>query len=234
MAGSTHCFVPLLGKRIRVTELNEAGKWPTGPEATPSLATNGFVSVKLSAEVEDGSEIITKKADGSLCVNEKFADSFKRFTVEIEFCGVNPALLAMVSNAETYADATGDIAGITVAEGDIQKFFALELWTGLSGVSSSENGDVASGYILLPFVVAGVLGDIEVGGEDAITFSITGASTKGGNGWGTGPYKVVKDTGGTPGVLPTALDPLDHFLMMDTALALPPSACDPVAIPALA
>lgn len=232
MAGSTHCFVPLLGKRIRVTELNESGKWPTGPEVTPSIATNGFVSVKLSAEVEDGSEIITKKADGSLCVNEKFADSFKRFTVEIEFCGVNPALLAMVSNAEAYTDAAGDIAGITVAEGDIQKFFSLELWTGLSGVSAS-GGDVASGYVLLPFVGAGVLGDIEVGGEDAITFSITGASTKGGNGWGVGPYNVVKTDTGEASTLPTALDPLDHFLMMDTALALPPSACDPVAIPTL-
>jgi hypothetical protein len=223
----------MLGKRIRVTELDNCGAVPVD---AMQIATDGFITISLSSEVEDGTEIIVKKASGALCVNEKQSDSFKRFTVEIEFCGVNPSLLAMVSNAETYADYADDEAGFTVPEGEINKKFALELWTGMSGVVCAPGAEEASGYLLLPYITAGVLGDIEVTGEDAITFSITGAATKGGNQWGVGPYEVLVDATvppGVPAVLPTALDPFDHLLLIDTALAPPPDACDPAAIPVL-
>lgn len=332
---TTHCFIPVLGKRIRVTPLDSCGALISGGKY---VATDGFISVSLSSEIEDGTEIITKKASGALCVNEKYADSFKRFTVEIEFCGVNPSLLALVTNAKAYNDYAGDAAGFTVAEGAINKWFALELWTGMSGVACAPGAEEASGYILLPFVTAGVLGDITVDGENAVTFTLTGAATKGGNQWGRGPYSVVKNvaqginevqtvtisgtptggafkltykgqttadiaynaaaaavdaalealstigvgnvavtggpgpgtpyvvtfggalagqnvtditathtfTGGTtpgvtianttPGVspaaiLPTALDAYDHFLLIDTAVAPPPSACEPTTVP---
>lgn len=79
--------------------------------------------------------------------------------------------------------------------------------------------------MLLPFVVGGVLGDIEITGEDAVTFSMTGAYTKGGNGWGVGPYDVLMDNTTPPGVeapLPTALDPFDHMLLVSTSVAPPP------------
>jgi hypothetical protein len=227
---ATHCFIPLLGKRIRVTPLDSCGNVPTAAEY---VATDGFVTVTLSSEVEEGTEIIVRKASGALCVNEKMADSFKRFTVEIDFCGVNPSLLAIVSNAVPYEDATGDVIGFTVPEGEIAKWFSLELWTGLSGAVCEPGAEEASGYMLLPFVVAGVLGDIEIGGEDAITFSLTGAATKGGNNWGTGRYNVVLDAEGAPQPLPTAVDAFDHLLLIDTALAPPPEACDPAAVPAL-
>jgi hypothetical protein len=221
---ATHCFIPLLGKRIRVTEMDPCGSLLTGAQ---QISTDGFITVTLSSEVEEGTEIITRKASGALCVNEKMADSFKRFTVSIDFCGVNPSLLSMVSNAKPYENSTGDVIGFTVPEGEIKKWFALELWTGLSGQVCAPGAEEASGYMLLPFVVAGVLGDIEIGGEDAITFSLTGAATKGGNQWGPGPYDVVKDDGGAAGPLDPEIDPYDHLLLIDTALAPPPEACDP-------
>lgn len=217
---ATKCFIPVLGKRIRVTSLDNCGNVPASATADSFIATDGFISVGLTSETEDGAEIITKKANGDLCVNEKLSDSFKRFTAEIEFCGVNPDLLGLVSNAVPYSDGT-DVIGFTVPEGAINKWFALELWTGLSG-ANCDAGE-ASGYLLLPFLQAGVLGDITVDGENAVTFSLTGAYTKGGNSWGVGPYNVV-DTA-TPGPLPTALDSYDHLLLIDTDLAPPPSAC---------
>src|SRR3546814_3229664 len=115
---------------------------------------------------------------GSLCVNERTSDSFKRFTLEMEFCGVDPDLLSVTTNAEPYADYDLENAGFTVAEGTIDKRFSFELWTGLSGRACEPGDEEASGYLLLPFVNAGVLGDIEVTGEDAVTFSMTGAFTK--------------------------------------------------------
>ena len=228
----THCFIPVLGKRLRVTELDICGAPVAG--TGQYIATDGFITTTLSSEVEDGTEIIVKKASGALCVNEKMADSFKRFTVEIEFCGVNPSLLSMVSNAVPYEDYAGDVAGFTVAEGEINKAFAMELWTGLSGQACLPgNTGEASGYILLPFVQAGVLGDITIDGENAVTFSLTGSATKGGNSWGVGPYNVLKNESGVAKPLPTALDPYDHLLLIDTALAPPPVACDPSPIPAI-
>lgn len=231
---ATRHFIPLLGKRLRVTRLDDCGNPPAAAEEDAFVATDGFISVSLSAETEDGNEIITKKADGSMCVNEMTDSSFKRFTVEMEFCGVDPGLLSLTTNAEPYLDGTdGDTIGFTVPEGTLDKRFALELWTGLSG-AECEPGEEASGYLLLPFLRAGVLGDITVDGENAVTYSMTGASTKGGNSWGVGPFEDVIDDGGTAGPLPTALDPFDHLLMVETNVAPPPHEIGLQAMPGTA
>lgn len=228
---ATHVYIPVLGRRLRVTVLDSCGRVPAPETVDSFVVTNGFITLNLTSEVEDGTEIITRRADGSLCVNERTANSFKNFGVEVEFCGVDPAVLTLMTNAEAYEDYAGDLAGFTVPEGAIDKAFALELWTGLSGQACVAGAEDAGGYLLLPFVQAGVLGDVEVGSENAVTFSMTGAFTKGGNGWGVGPYDVVLDpTGVTPPALPpaaplpTALDPMDHLLMIDTGAAPPASS----------
>jgi hypothetical protein len=227
---STKCFLPLLGKMIRVTELDSCGNVNAAGTVDSQVVTNGFITLTLSSEVEDGAEILSRLADGSLCANEKLSDAFKRFTVEIEFCGVNPSLLALVSAAEPYADYADDIAGFTIGEGPIEKWFSLELWTGISGAACEPGVTFHGGYVLLPFVVAGVLGDITVDGENMVTFSLTGAYTKGGNNWDVGPYNVLLDTG-VAAPLPTALDSLTHFLLVDTNVAPPPAACSPLPMP---
>lgn len=229
---ATKTFAPLLGKRMRITELDSCGRPNAAGTPDSFLVTDGFVSVGLSAEVEDGNEITVRRADGSLCVNEKLASEFKRFNVEAEFCGVNPSIAAMVSNSEVYLDYAGDTAGFTVAEGTIKKWFALELWTGLSGIGCEEGADEASGYLLLPFLVAGTIGDLTVDGENAVNFSLSGVATKGGNAWGAGPYNVVYNGSGAPAVLPTPVDTLDHLLMVETGLAVPPASADPQPMPA--
>lgn len=222
---ATRCFTPVLGKRLRVVSLDECANTPASGTQDAMAVTNGFISVALSSEVEDGAEIITKKADGSLCVNEMLASSFKRFSIEAEFCGVDPGVLSIVTNAEIYENYEAIAAGIVVPEGTIDKKFSLELWTGLSGEACAPGDEEASGYMLLPFVQSGVLGDMTIDGENAITFSLTGAYTKGGNTWGVGPFNVLSDEGGDPAPLPTALDSLDHLLLIATNIAPPASAC---------
>ena len=221
------CWTPVLGKRIRVIQLDGCGNLPaTGAGGTDKVAvSDGFISVQLSAQVEDGAEIITKKADGSLCVNEMLSSSFKRFTLEIEFCGVDPGLLSVVSNAEVYEDYATDPAGFVVPEGKMDKKFSFELWTGLSGEACAPGVQEASAMMVLPFVEGGVLGDLTVDGENAVSFTMTGAFTRGGNQWGKGPYKTVLNGSNVAAVLPTALDPLDHLLMVKTGVAPPASAC---------
>lgn len=227
---SNKVFAPVLGKRIRVTELDQCGNYPESGSEDTVIVTDGFISVNLSAEVEDGTEIIQRNASGALCVNERLSNSFKRFNVEITFCGVNPELMARVTNAEVYLDYEENSAGFTIGEGDIDKKFALELWTGLSGQACLPGQEEASGYLLLPFVNSGTPGDLTIDGENAVTFSMSGAYTEGGSPWGTGPFEVVAGEGGDPAVLPTPLDPGDHLLLIDTGVAPPPHSDDPIAM----
>jgi hypothetical protein len=188
---TTHCFVPILGKRIRVTQVTDAGVIPTG---AMQITTDGFITVSLTSDIEAGTEIIQRNAHGQLCVNEKMNSSFKRFEATIDFCGVNPSLLAYVANAKEYHDYAGDVSGFTVGEGELTGSFALELWTGIGGALTDPT---ANGYFLLPFIGKGVLGDIKIDGTNAVTFSIKSAATKGGNGWGIGPYNVLINQAGT-------------------------------------
>lgn len=227
----TKTFRPVRGKRIRVTRLTEDGQLLAPGTEDAQIVTSGYITTTFSAETEDGAEIIVKNANGDLCVNEKLSDSFKRFTVEMELCGVNPSLLAMMSNANTYEDWNGDVSGLVVSEGTIDEAFALEQWTGLSGGTRTPGAEEASGYMLLPFVNGGVLGDIAVESENAVTFSITGAYTRSGGGWGEGPYNVLMNEEGEPAPLPSPLDPFDHLLIIQTDVAPPPSADDPAPMP---
>lgn len=227
---ATHSFTPVLGKRFRIVSLDECGR--VTPESEFYVG-DGFVSVTLSSEVEDGVEILKRKFTGALCVNELSSPSFKYFTLEVEFCGVNPDVLTIMTNAEPYEDASGDVAGFTVPEGTLDKRFALEIWTGLSGQACGAGQEQASGYMLLPFVQAGVMSSIEMTEEDAVTFSMESANSKGGNGWGTGPFNVVFGADDTPAPLPTALDPKDHLLIMDTGLAVPELTDTRAAVPSI-
>lgn len=222
---STRCFIPVLGKRLRAISLDECGNVPASGTANSVITTGGFISIQLSSQVEDGVEIITRRADGSLCVNEMASPSFKRFTVEMEFCGVDPGLISVVTNAQIYEDYSNDPIGFTVPEGTIDSKFSLELWTGLSGAACEPGADTASGYLLSPFLNAGVMSDVSIDGENAVTFGMTGAFTKGGNAWGVGSMNVMRDDTDAPAPLPTALDPFDHLLMIETGLAYPAEVC---------
>lgn len=221
---ATKTFTPVLGKRLRVIALDDCGSLPASGTANSVAVTSGFITLSLSAEIEDGSEILVKRADSSICVNEMTNPSFKRFTLEIEFCEVDPGIASLVTNARQFKDYANDTVGIAVSEGEISKRFSLELWTGLAGEGCASGVEEASGYLLLPHLNAGNVGDIEVDGENAVTFTMTGSFTRGQNGWSNGPFNVVQGAGSTPAKLATAADPFDHMIFLRTGLTPPPEA----------
>lgn len=185
-----HCFTPIRGRRMRVTKVNALGRPVYGPASF--VTTSGFVSVQFSPEIEEGEETTVKTASGELCVSEKACDELKWISVQMEFCQVDPCLFTLINETWTeLRDCVGDVIGWA----ESHKFscdsgFGLELWTDVTGYTPTTPGAAGAwGYMLLPFIVGGTLGEQTVE-NGAVSFQITGR-TKKGSSWGVGPYDVM-------------------------------------------
>lgn len=224
--GASRCFSPVRGNAMRVTQLDGCGRPVYGDESVG--VSDGFVSVAFTANTDDGEEINVTNAAGKTCVRETPCPTFLGYGVEIEFCQVDPALFAILTGQSPDVDYTGAAAGFRV-NSDISACdsgFALELWTGVPGVACDPTGDpdaVPGGYLLLPYLQGGIFGDFTVE-NGAISFTVTGAATKTGSGWGVGPYDVVRGAAG-PQPLETPIVKGDHLLVRYTDVAPPPPAC---------
>lgn len=208
------------GRRMRVTALDGCGA-PLGQSAV----TDGFISVAFSAQTTEAEEILITKANGQTCVRDAGSPSFNGYSLEITFCGVMPCIYEMLTGQPVVSDAGGDLVGFKMNSSIDTNLsaFALELWAGVPGVDCN-NGGGSFGYVLVPFVASGVVGDFTIENA-AVNFTITNATTRDGNGWGVGPYDVLDDGAGTPAPLPEALDSDDHLYVVWTDVA-PPTATD--------
>ena len=107
--------------------------------------------------------------------------------------------------------------------------FALEVWSNVPSAVCDPGAGVSYGYFLVPFIKGGVIGDFTVG-NDAVNFTLSGAKSKDGNNWASGPYDVVKDEAGAPAPLLEEVDSRDHLWMQLTTVPPPEPSCDPVAV----
>lgn len=213
---ATQCFKPLRGKRVRVTELDVCGNPVTG---NSFVVSDGFVTVALTSELEEGDEYIQKNADGRLCINERAPDSLKRLTVTIDWCEVDPELIQLITGYPPEMDGA-DAVGFRIQSGESDTNWGLEVWTGLAG-AACEDGDVTYGYLLIPYITGSTLGDYSIGNEVA-NFQTTGYTVDG-SGWGVGPYDVIGGTPGTP--LDVAIGATDHALLRTTTTPPPAAQC---------
>lgn len=214
------------GKRIRVTRLGPCGVAPDYGEECAFAVSSGFVTVTMSAEIEDGEELTQITADGELCVTSQSRHNFKRWTVEIELCEVDPELVSLLTKVTLETDAGGDVVGYRSLQGRIDNEFALELWSGIDD-QACEDGE-EFGYFLLPFVAGGHLGDIEIANAVS-TFEISNAFTRGGGAWGVGPYDVVPDESGLATPLGVEIQAGEHHVQRLTTIAppAPTEGCQP-------
>jgi hypothetical protein len=217
------CYTVVRGKRMRVTRLDECGNVPESP-ANQHVVTSGFVTVGLTAVIEEGDDHILKNANGDLVVNDRSRNQFKRWDVAAEFAEVDPALLSLMTNARLEEDFDANVVGVRQPEGGTIDSFALEVWTGVPGTDCVPDEPSNYGYLLLPFVVGGPLGDISIQ-NGAATFSVS-SFTRGAGGWGVGPYDVVAaDVDNTPGPLAVEMGSDEHLLMRLTTIEPPEAAC---------
>jgi hypothetical protein len=223
------CYTVVRGKRMRVTRLDECGNVPETD--AQFVVTSGFVTVGLTAVIEEGDDIVQKNANGDLVVNDRSRNQFKRWDVSAEFAEVDPAILSLMTNARLEEDYASDIVGVRQPEGGTTGSFALEVWTGVPGSDCVPDMPSNYGYLLLPFVVGGPLGDISIS-NGAATFSVS-SHTRGAGGWGVGPYDVVAtDVDNTPGPLAVEMGSDEHLLMRLTTIEPPDADCDFGVVPA--
>jgi len=227
-------YTLIRGRRMRVTRLDGCGRPVTGEEGM--AVSEGFISVGFTAQTTEAEEITVTTAGGKTCARDPGSPEFNGYQLEITFCGVQACIIEMLTGQPPVHDAIGDVVGFKMNSSvdTTTRAFALELWAGVPGVECAPDSDDTSGsfgYILVPFVTPGVVGDFSVENA-AINFVVSGASTKDGNGWGAGPYEVVPGVDGACTVLPEPLDGDDHLYVVWTSCAPPDETDGCLEIPA--
>lgn len=223
------CFSLVRGRALRVTRLDGCGNTLAG--SWSSIVTDGFISVGFSAQTDTGTAISVTNAAGAVCIIDTPCPVFTGYDVSIDFCGVNPVLIALLTGQPWVLDGADAMVGFRMnsAINACDSGFALELWSNVPTAACDANAAVQYGYFLLPFLKGGVLGDFTIG-NDAVNFTLTGAQTKDGSNWGVGPYDVVTDVADAPSPLLTPIATTDHLHMQLTELAPPNAACAPVQV----
>ncbi|MGH8965313.1 MAG: hypothetical protein ACRDXB_08290, partial [Actinomycetes bacterium] len=193
------CPSLLRGTVLRATRLDACGRPVYGD--CNAVVSDGFITVSMSAETEEGEAINVTKANGQTCISEPGCEQLSHYTTEIEFCEVDPDLVNIMNPSfEVYRDFEGNPIGWDDSvELRCDLGYALEVWTGVYAAEDACSGAGAQGqwgYLLLPWVVGGAPGDLEIT-NDAVSFTFNGR-TKVGSGWRRGPYNVQAGEGGVP------------------------------------
>src|SRR3546814_7750456 len=91
------CFKPFRAQSRRVTELDDCctppppEDSPGSPESPGSLpcsiaVTDSFTLVSAEAQVDEGEEILERKANGDICIRERDPSVLQGFNVSITLC----------------------------------------------------------------------------------------------------------------------------------------------------
>jgi hypothetical protein len=220
----TRRFTPFNGRRMRLTRVDACGRPIYGVGS--QVVTSGFVSIGMSGEVREGTEIEQVNAAGDLCLSEKGPDQLKWLTVEAVFCDVDPDIVALMNpNNSKIVDYAGNVIGF--AESDTQEIsrgVAVEVWADVAGedLCDDPNASQTWAYFLLPWVVGGTIGDLTIENA-AITLTLNSRTKRNGK-WGVGPYDVQQASAGVDGPMLLPVGPREHRRVFLTTVAPPDDA----------
>lgn len=217
------CVSPIKAQVMRIVKLNSCGTPITGA-GSAVVVSDGFVSISPSPQYEDGTEYVTKKANGELCVNDIDPPAFKRLDLEMVWCVLDPDALVLQTGERLLTDS-GAVTGTGVAFGEGQSLnrYSLEVWQPVSGVNACNAGGVQQYvYWAFPNVGNAKVGDFSF--ENGVfNFTIAGSTFAASLLWGDGP--------GSAG--PWINQPVqlgDHYLYNVTTTPPPTSSCGAVAL----
>lgn len=196
MPRTSRTLAPVRGRSTRVTRLDNCGRIVTGEYN--QAVSEGIVTVAFTANTVDTDEINVPNFGGKRCVYEPSVAELAGYGVDITFCRVDFEYFEIMTKQTLVFDAAGRVVGLEIDtkiplddEG-----FALEVWVGSQGGDTCDdpNAQGEYGYLLLPRLGGGIVGDLSVE-NGAINFVISGATTREGNQWGSGPYGVEMGNG---------------------------------------
>ncbi len=230
----TKCYAQVRGHVIRVTRTDACGNPDPGESA---VAVSKRISTVTVGEVnDDGTNIRDRNFADELCIIDDGYGSLIGYTADIALCGVDPDLISIFTKQPVVTNAAGDVVGFDVNTGiDLDSFgFSLEIWSRIAGGACDPSGNRPWGYTVFPFLKGGRLGGFSFE-NGAVQFSISGAQTRNGNGWGVGPYDVDLSEGVapgpfTPGPLSTPLLDTTSFRNIMVSLDPPEATCGAVAL----
>ena len=217
------CAKPLQGSTLRVTRLDVCGNPEFGECAF--AVSDGFVSVTMTPNSEEGERFLQRTANGSAIVNQRGRPILNWYDVQIVFQEVDPELFTLITGLEPYMDDQDRVIGFPVTESNYATAnFGLEAWMGNAEEACLPGELPFYGYNLLPWVTEGALAEDITIANDLITFQVNGRTRKG-TPWGVGPYDVVLDQAGDPSPLFTAIPTDTQHLPIWTQLAPPEAEC---------
>lgn len=212
------------GRVARVTRTDNCGR-PVFGEYNSAIS-EGVITAAFTANTVETDEINVPNFGGKRCVYEAAETTLAGYGVELTFCNVDFEMFELITKQPLVFNDQGGVVGI---EPDTKislsgEGFALEIWTGAQGTDVCDDPDAQGeyGYLLLPFLKGGIVGDFTIE-NGAVNFVITGASTRDGNRWGSGPY-AVEMVGGVPAPLYQAVSKTAPLRIMTVSVAPPPEA----------
>lgn len=226
---STKCFAQVRGSVIRVTRLDDCGS--PDPGASAVVVSKRVSSVAIAEVTDDGTNVRERNfADELIVVDDAFTQVLG-YTADVTLCGVDPALVNLMTGQAVVSDANDDIVGFDIATGiNLDGFgFALEVWSRIAGSACDPSGFRQWGYTVFPYLKGGRLGGFSFE-NGLVQFQITGAQTRDGNGWGVGPFDVTRDDADAASPLNTALGVNTHFRNILVNLDPPAASCGAAAL----
>lgn len=217
-------LTPVRGRSARVTRLDNCGRVVAGEYN--QAVTEGIVTAAFTANTVDTEEINVPNFAGKRCVYEPSVTELAGYGLVLTFCNVDFEFFEILTKQTLVLNAVGEVVGLEVDTAlDKEEGFALETWTGSQGgdVCDDPNAQGEYGYLLLPRLEGGVVGDFTVE-NGAVNFTVTGANTREGNQWGSGPYAVEMDELGDAGPLFQPVSRTAALRMMVTTVAPPTDA----------
>lgn len=119
---------------MRLTRTDACGAPIAEATANSRITTAGFISLTLSADVFEGSDIEIANAAGVLCVEDKGTDSLKGLELELKLCDVNESILEMLLGAAILTDYSMPVeqVGFVLPSTDVSlglNYAMLEIWS---------------------------------------------------------------------------------------------------------
>lgn len=226
---TTKCYAQVRGSVIRATLLDACGN--PDPGASAVVVSKRISTFTLNEVTDSGTNIRERNFADELCVVDDAFEQTIGYSAEAALCGVDPGLVTLLTGQPVVKNAAGDIVGWDATTSvDLDSFgVAFEVWSRIAGGACDASGHRPWGYTVFPFLKGGRLGGFSFQ-NGAVQFTITGAQSRDGNGWGVGPYDVDRDSLGAPAPLHTALPVNAHYRNILVTLDPPEASCGTFAL----